>query len=376
MGSGSKRVKFWAENPLALLERFDVVPREEMTLEEKLNAVTRLVIIIFIILLVARYKHATIFLLSALLIILILYRFQNPNKAHKEKRDRSPIRMQDRSRYSRDSDNFQQERFYTQGGHGGLGGEQESIEVEAKNAKSNPRKPYPPTVPHDFVVRSGYGSVLNSDPKYEQYVKPFDQSSQKPVQAVAEPPKSKFLPKEDDTIIRKRAEVRKKAFTGGPRVNYKMPTRAARYHGYQTQEFEDFEVNAENDAEEESDRESKTNFPVKTDAPVAEIQLADPIPQAVQVAEKPRRQFLPSNYEAGMPPAKIDQTPKNERAKPRAPGIGRNTRLKPSPIDNNDPSRKYNHDTMQFSKAVKAEPGARSQANADRQSRRNTMFST
>jgi hypothetical protein len=64
---------FWAEDPVALLTDFSLVPRAKMSLEQKLNVITRIVIIVWILLLIIKYKHATLFLMTSLLVIVLIY---------------------------------------------------------------------------------------------------------------------------------------------------------------------------------------------------------------------------------------------------------------------------------------------------------------
>lgn len=68
--------KFWLENPQNLLCSSKLVPLEGMTYAEKLNAITRLVFIIFIILLLLGFKDSFYFLLLSMIFIIILYYLQ------------------------------------------------------------------------------------------------------------------------------------------------------------------------------------------------------------------------------------------------------------------------------------------------------------
>jgi len=77
-GNCSKR--FWLESPECLLNSFDLVPRDNMTLEERMNTITRLVIVVFIILLVMKHKHALTFLIISLVIIIIVYYAQRKDE--------------------------------------------------------------------------------------------------------------------------------------------------------------------------------------------------------------------------------------------------------------------------------------------------------
>ena len=65
--------KFWLENPINLLCSIDVIPLDDMNIAEKMNCLTRLVIIIFFILTFVGFKQSLLFLLLSLLFIIILY---------------------------------------------------------------------------------------------------------------------------------------------------------------------------------------------------------------------------------------------------------------------------------------------------------------
>lgn len=68
--------KLWLEKPSNLFCSFNVVPLSHMTLEEQLNAITRLVLFVFLILVLLNFKHSSLFLLLSLLFIIILYYIQ------------------------------------------------------------------------------------------------------------------------------------------------------------------------------------------------------------------------------------------------------------------------------------------------------------
>lgn len=60
------KVKFWLEDPLVLARSIDFIPSEGMTRDEKLNALTRLVIGVSVFLYVSKYKYWSTFLLVSL----------------------------------------------------------------------------------------------------------------------------------------------------------------------------------------------------------------------------------------------------------------------------------------------------------------------
>ena len=68
------RVKFWLEDPSALLRSWDFIPNERMSRDEKLNALTRLVLIITVALYISKYPYwSTFFLVSIVGIIGLKY---------------------------------------------------------------------------------------------------------------------------------------------------------------------------------------------------------------------------------------------------------------------------------------------------------------
>lgn len=73
--------KFWLECPLSLFESFDIIPEKSMCTNSKLNAATRLAILISIVLYFAKIKEWYLFLGGALtLIILSKYVFCSGTK--------------------------------------------------------------------------------------------------------------------------------------------------------------------------------------------------------------------------------------------------------------------------------------------------------
>lgn len=65
--------QFWVENFLDLFCTFDVLPMQDMTLEEQMNAITRVVLLMFLFLFIIDFAHDFLFLVCALLFIIILY---------------------------------------------------------------------------------------------------------------------------------------------------------------------------------------------------------------------------------------------------------------------------------------------------------------
>lgn len=71
--------KLWLENPLNLVCDTSMIPLEGMSYTEQMNAITRLVIVIFIIMLLVGFKDSLFFLVISLIFIIILYYYQRKN---------------------------------------------------------------------------------------------------------------------------------------------------------------------------------------------------------------------------------------------------------------------------------------------------------
>lgn len=70
--------QFWLECPIALFQNFDIVPEKSMCHNNKLNAATRLAVLVSVVLYFAEIKNWYIFLgLSIALIIALKYLFCN-----------------------------------------------------------------------------------------------------------------------------------------------------------------------------------------------------------------------------------------------------------------------------------------------------------
>lgn len=69
--------RFWLEDPNELLSNFEVFPSQDHTWEQKLNAVTRLIIVITIVLIVLKWESWLTFLLISLVLIIFVYLLKN-----------------------------------------------------------------------------------------------------------------------------------------------------------------------------------------------------------------------------------------------------------------------------------------------------------
>ena len=65
--------KFWIYQPYSLLMSTDLVPISCMTLDQKMNAVTRLFILISLLLLILNIKNVFLIFCVGLIIIILIY---------------------------------------------------------------------------------------------------------------------------------------------------------------------------------------------------------------------------------------------------------------------------------------------------------------
>lgn len=79
--------KFWIEDITYLYSSFDIIPTCHMNLEEQLNCMTRIVLILFIILLFTNIAYDVLFLSTCFLVIILSYygiKYTNKNNEDKE----------------------------------------------------------------------------------------------------------------------------------------------------------------------------------------------------------------------------------------------------------------------------------------------------
>ena len=66
-------IKFWFEEPSALFQTFDIVPNQDMTDAERLNAMTRVVIIITAIMFIVKFPLWWMFLVIGIITVIVLW---------------------------------------------------------------------------------------------------------------------------------------------------------------------------------------------------------------------------------------------------------------------------------------------------------------
>jgi hypothetical protein len=67
------REKFWLEDPSALFQQLTIIPNCGMTEAERLNAMTRLILVITLILYLLHFGSWLLFLILGLLLVIFLY---------------------------------------------------------------------------------------------------------------------------------------------------------------------------------------------------------------------------------------------------------------------------------------------------------------
>ncbi len=76
---------FWLQNPINLVCTCELIPLDNMVFSDQMNAITRLVLLIFFVLIMVDFKHSVLFLLLSLLFIIILYYIQRSQMIEKQK---------------------------------------------------------------------------------------------------------------------------------------------------------------------------------------------------------------------------------------------------------------------------------------------------
>ena len=83
-------MKFWLEDPTVLVRNFHILPTIMMTQTERLNALTRLIIIITILLFVLKMSYWFIFLFLGLIIVIGLHHTSERKKEEYYNCNRKP----------------------------------------------------------------------------------------------------------------------------------------------------------------------------------------------------------------------------------------------------------------------------------------------
>ena len=75
----SRPERFWLEDPRDLICRFNILPSHKDSFEAKLNAITRLLIIVTIILAIVKWRHWQLFLSTWVILLIAVYLNHTPS---------------------------------------------------------------------------------------------------------------------------------------------------------------------------------------------------------------------------------------------------------------------------------------------------------
>jgi len=90
-----KKDTFWLEKITQLFCNYTVIPLSKDSLEEQLNSITRLVLLVWLLLLLFNYKNSLVFLLISLIFIIIMYYIKRNTMREKyENVHHSPVRSE------------------------------------------------------------------------------------------------------------------------------------------------------------------------------------------------------------------------------------------------------------------------------------------
>jgi len=408
------RRTFWVEAPLCLLSDFRLVPNEHMTLEEKMNTITRIVLVVWVLLLIFGYRRANLFFLIALIVIVLLYYARKRRQEEQEKRKKwaGLLEKFSRTRVRDESDGSPgHERHETHAARGRNSDDGfERFEATAGNGRYtaqstvDQRPMLPVKADRQLDQRDGatYDTVNDADaapddlPDEEEV--DVDQEivqargMKKTSVAVKRNPRKPYPPTVSPSLEVKAARQANlmKAYRGGP-----DPKAGSKFHGYQTKNFQDdegpairyttrrlrgiakehpvqaameerTEVMAENDdaeIEDDQDEDNEEN----------EQQEAERVEAVRQQAAAPRKRvFLPANYDmASAPPVPVVQT---DRVKLTRHGAKGGRRVPVKYADSNQVVGKMNATDLMFNRAAKLEKETRSRLRADRGSQINSVF--
>jgi hypothetical protein len=100
--------EFWLKHPFNLISQFNILPKSENSLSKNLNNITRLVLIIFIILVIFKSKYSISFLVVSLVLIILVYLLFN--KKDNDELLNEQINENKKSFYSNNNDSMSKNR--------------------------------------------------------------------------------------------------------------------------------------------------------------------------------------------------------------------------------------------------------------------------
>ncbi len=145
-------MSFWLTNPIKLIDDVSVIPKVDQPLAERMNTLTRLVIIVAIVFYLFKYKGSTNILIFGVFAIIILYysqrekisRFQLPSQkmsVPQETREYSPYTTGERKGVFATAGETQAESFY----------------VDPYSGRGDARYRQYPVIPPSFAAASDWG---------------------------------------------------------------------------------------------------------------------------------------------------------------------------------------------------------------------------
>ena len=69
----SEQCVFWVDNPSILFQKSTILPEKEQNYEDRMNTITRLILVIYILMLLNNYEHSNLFLFVSIGVILLNY---------------------------------------------------------------------------------------------------------------------------------------------------------------------------------------------------------------------------------------------------------------------------------------------------------------
>ena len=200
----SKCNKFWLYDPKQLFINSDLIPLDNMSFDEQMNSVTRLVLIIYIVMGLMEYKNSIQFFISSLLLIILIFLINKEMTKQKEN-------------FSISEMNNTINRLYTSPKAGIWASKPESVETarfadnQSLVGSASPKTLIPPIIPpplnddrywrpNDFVGRPEINTTGRRILKQSGYMIPqnCDKNFQLPNPLIQRPKKLKYIREPDN----------------------------------------------------------------------------------------------------------------------------------------------------------------------------------
>ena len=85
-----RKSNFWLENPESLLKKLDILPTVNMDIDDRMNAITRLVILVSVLLYLNKHKQWNLFFILSLITIIIFYYINKERAMNNTSHDTKP----------------------------------------------------------------------------------------------------------------------------------------------------------------------------------------------------------------------------------------------------------------------------------------------